>query len=33
MANHGKSYATKEDYLLRKSLFEKAQEEVNAHNS
>ena len=33
MVKHGKSYATKEEYLFRKALFDKAQAEVNSHNS
>jgi cathepsin L len=33
IAKHGKSYANKNEYMLRKTFFEKAQEEVNAHNS
>ena len=33
IARHGKSYATKEEYLFRKALFDQAMEEVNAHNS
>ena len=33
IAKHGKSYANKNEYMLRKTLFEKAQDEMNAHNS
>ena len=33
VAKHGKSYSTKEEYLYRKSIFEKAHDEVTKHNS
>ena len=33
IAKHGKSYATKEEYLLRKALFDKAMDQVTTHNS
>ncbi len=33
MVRHGKSYATKEEYLFRKAIFDKAQADVNTHNA
>ncbi len=33
MAKHGKSYATKEEYLRRKELHDKAIEDVVEHNN
>ena len=33
IAKHGKSYATKEEYMFRKALFDKAMDEVTTHNS
>lgn len=33
LSKHGKSYATKDEYVLRRSLYEKAVAEMNAHNT
>jgi C1A family cysteine protease len=33
ITKHGKLYANKDEYMLRKSIFEKALDEMNAHNS
>ncbi len=33
LAKQGKSYATKEEYAYRKSIFDKAVEEMTQHNS
>ena len=33
LSKHGKSYATKEDYVLRRTLYEAAVAEMNAHNT
>jgi len=32
LAKHGKSYATKAEYLMRKDIHDKALEEVTEHN-
>lgn len=33
MTKHGKSYATKEEYLYRKEIFEQYLNEMSEHNS
>jgi hypothetical protein len=33
MSKHGKSYGTKEEYTLRRNLYEAAVVEMNAHNT
>ena len=33
LSKHGKSYATKEEYVLRRTLYEKAVIDMNAHNT
>ncbi len=33
LSKHGKSYATKEEYILRRTLYEVAVANVNAHNA
>jgi hypothetical protein len=33
LSKHGKSYSTKEEYILRRSLYEAAVSKINAHNA
>ena len=33
LSKHGKSYATKDEYILRRTLYEAAVADMNAHNT
>ena len=33
MAEHGKTYSTREEYLKRKQIFEEHVKEINFHNA